>query len=45
MDESIALEALKRVKDILDYYNIEFWLDCGTLLGAARDGKIIPWDH
>lgn len=45
MDESIALEALKRVKDILDFYNIEFWLDCGTLLGAARNGKIIKWDH
>ncbi len=37
-------EDLIRIKKILDKHNIEFWLDCGTLLGAVRDGKFIPWD-
>jgi len=37
MEESIALEALKRIKDILDYYNIEFWLDTEILLNTLRE--------
>jgi len=36
---------LWQIKEILDKYNIEFWLDCGTLLGAVRDGRIISWEH
>lgn len=39
------LDALRRAKTILDNAGITFWLDCGTLLGAVRDGKFIPWDH
>jgi len=45
VDEKAAVEALKEVKEVLDEYNIEFWLDLGTLLGAVRSGKFIPWDH
>ncbi|GAH36594.1 unnamed protein product, partial [marine sediment metagenome] len=44
MDEKIAIDTLKCVKNVLDNYGIEFWLDTGTLLGAVREGKIIPWD-
>ncbi len=42
--ENLALEALREVKKVFDKYNIEFWLDCGTLLGAIRDQKFISWD-
>jgi len=45
MDEKVAVEALRQVKRILDKHGIEYWLECGTLLGAMRDGKFIPWDE
>ncbi len=41
----------KPIKDMLPYVgallkelNIIYWLDWGTLLGAVRNGKMIPWD-
>lgn len=45
MKEEVAIGVLKQVKEILDDHDIEYWLDQGTLLGAVRDGKFIPWDH
>jgi len=38
-------ELLKAVKQVLDKHNIEFWLDCGTLLGAVRDKRFISWEY
>jgi phosphorylcholine metabolism protein LicD len=35
---------LKKTVKFLDDYNITYWLDGGTLLGACRDGKFISWD-
>ncbi len=39
------MSLLKDVKSVLDSYSIHFWLEDGTLLGAVRDGRMIPWDH
>ncbi len=44
MKEVEAVNALRQVKIVLDKYSFEYWLDCGTLLGAVRDAAIIPWD-
>ncbi len=45
MKEKKLIELLKQVKEVLDKYHTEFWLECGTLLGAVRIGKFIPWEH
>jgi len=45
VDEEAIIESLKVVKNSFDKYDIEYWLDCGALLGAVRDRKLIPWDH
>lgn len=40
----IQIKLLDSLKNICEKNNIIFWIDFGTLLGAARDGKFIPWD-
>ena len=40
-----AVELLEGVVSTLEKYGCNYWLDGGTLLGAVRDKKLIPWDH
>ena len=50
--KKIDLEELKKIQlEILDYVvkfckenKINYWIDCGTLLGAVRHKGYIPWD-
>lgn len=44
MEEEVAIDILREVKEVLDKYGIEFWLQSGVLLGAVRDKKFITWD-
>ncbi|GAA0352399.1 LicD family protein [Morganella psychrotolerans] len=39
------IDALRHIKEICQLNNIQFWIDSGTLLGAKRNGKFIPWDE
>lgn len=36
---------LDSIIDIFDKYDLQWFADSGTLLGAVRDGKIIDWDN
>ena len=44
LDEKESLKLLKEVKSILDKENLTYWLEDGTLLGAIREKRMIPWD-
>ena len=42
------MEAINLLEDVvknIEIINCQYWLDGGTLLGAVRDKKLIPWDH
>lgn len=41
---NICYEILDFVVNVCDKYNLNYWLDGGTLLGAVRHNALIPWD-
>jgi phosphorylcholine metabolism protein LicD len=44
-NKDILIRMLVDTDNILNDLNIEYWLDCGTLLGAIRDNQLISWDN
>lgn len=42
--QSKMLDLLCFLDKICSQHNLTYWLDSGTLLGAARHGGFIPWD-
>ena len=44
LDPDVAAARLREVKRIFDEQGVNFWLGSGTLLGAVREGRFIPWD-
>lgn len=42
--KTIQLEILDYVTGFCEEHGINYWLDCGTLLGAVRHKGYIPWD-
>lgn len=41
-DQSILM--FKDIVGLLNKFEVNYWLDFGTLLGAVRDGEAMPWD-
>lgn len=41
---AIELDMLYELDRVCRKLNLRYFLDGGTLLGAARDGRMIPWD-
>lgn len=42
--KNVAIELLKETINILNEYNIDYFLISGTLLGQVRHNDFIPWD-
>ena len=45
INEKVAVQSLRTLKEVFDLFGIKLWLDAGTLLGAVREGKLIEWDY
>lgn len=42
--QKIEFELLKAFKEVCEKLNLNYFLVCGSCLGAARHGGFIPWD-
>lgn len=42
--KDIQLQILNQISNFCEEEGINYWLDCGTLLGAVRHRGYIPWD-
>lgn len=44
MNRKVALRNLKDVNEVLEEIGATYWIDCGTLLGAIREGDFLEHD-
>lgn len=42
--QDMGVEMIKFIDNVCEKYNLEYWLDYGTLIGAVRHEGYIPWD-
>ena len=42
--QDLEVELLTFIDNVCNKYNLNYWLDYGTLLGAKRHEDFIPWD-
>ena len=42
--QDLGYELLIFIDNICNKYDLQYWIDCGTLLGAIRHEDYIPWD-
>ncbi len=40
-----GFDVVRRIEKILSQQNVTYYLDCGSLLGMARDGKFMDYDE
>ena len=45
LQEDLRLAGLAQVRDILDGLSVPYILEGGALLGAVREGRLLPWDR
>jgi len=38
------MEILRTLKELFDKFKVKWWMEGGSLIGALRNGKFIPWD-
>lgn len=43
-NKELIVKLFSEVIRIFEKYNIDYWIEYGTLLGAVREGGFIPWD-
>lgn len=44
MNMDVQVTAIVDVCSVLEQHGIDYWLDCGSLLGIIREGRLLPWD-